>query len=167
MIQYNGFNGCLYCKELGVVVVSGKGNCRFYLYNESFILRFEEEVRNSVILVRNEGKRIDGFFGENVFMYFLYFLMIKNVIIDYMYGVLLGVIKKFFDIWFDSKYFQNVWYIGDKIKEVDVIFKKIKLLYFIYCCFCILLNIYYYWKVLELRNWLFFYVLLCLNEYLL
>lgn len=95
MTQHNGLNGCLYCKEPGVVVASGKGNCRSYPYNESPILRSEEEARNSATLARNEGKRIDGFFGENVFMYLPYFSMTKNVTIDYMHGVLLGVTKYF------------------------------------------------------------------------
>lgn len=166
MTQHNGLNGCLYCKEPGVVVASGKGNCRSYPYNESPILRSEEEARNSATLARNEGKRIDGFFGENVFMYLPYFSMTKNVTIDYMHGVLLGVTKKFLDIWFDSKHSQNAWYIGDKIKEVDAILKKIKPPYFIHRRPRILSNTYHHWKASELRNWLLFYALPCLNEYL-
>lgn len=74
-------------------MASGKGNCRSYPYNESPIFRSEEEARNSATLARNEGKRINGFFGENVFMYLQYFSMTKNVTIDYMHGVLPGVTK--------------------------------------------------------------------------
>lgn len=67
MTQHNGLNGFLYCKEPGVVVASGNSNCRSYPYNKSPILRSEEEARNSATLARNEGQKIDGFFGENVF----------------------------------------------------------------------------------------------------
>lgn len=121
------------------------------------ILRSEEEAQNSATLARNEGRRIDGFFVENVFMYLPYFSMTKNVTIDYMHGVLLGVTKKFLDIWFDSKHSQNAWHIGDKIKEVNAILKKIKLPYFIHRHPRILSNTYQHWKASELRNWLLFY----------
>lgn len=52
MTQHNGVNGCLYCKEPGVVVPCGKGTCRSYTFSNTPILRSELDARNSARTAR-------------------------------------------------------------------------------------------------------------------
>lgn len=132
MTQHNGVNGCLYCKEPGVVVSSGKGTCRSYPYNKTPVMRSESDARNSAKAARISGQRVEGFFGENVLMYLPYFCMTTNVTIDYMHGALLGVCKKLLQLWFDSKNKTEPWYIGEKIRIMDNMLKEIKPPYFIH-----------------------------------
>lgn len=61
-----------------------------------------------------------------MFSYFLNFNIIKGVLVDYMYGVLFGVIKVFLNWWFKFKYSQEEWYCGDKLFEIDRMLIKIK-----------------------------------------
>ena len=43
------------------------------------------------------------------------FDIIKGMPVDYMHGVLLGIVKMLFSKWFDVKYKKERFYIGDKI----------------------------------------------------
>lgn len=92
--------------------------------------------------------------------------MTTNVTIDYMHGVLLGVCKKLLELWFDSKYKTEHWYIGDKMRSIDSMLKAVSPPYFIHRRPRILSNTYSHWKASELRNWLLFYSLPCLKEHL-
>ena len=47
------------------------------------------------------------------------FDIVRGMPLDYMHGVLLGVVKMLFSLWFDSKYKKERFYIGDKITTVD------------------------------------------------
>jgi hypothetical protein len=44
---------------------------------------------------------------------------VRGMPIDYMHGVLLGIVKMFFSFWFDNKYKKKTFYIGNKISDVD------------------------------------------------
>ena len=47
------------------------------------------------------------------------FDIIRGMSFDYMHCVLLVVCRLLLRLWFDSKYHQNVWYIGHAVKDVD------------------------------------------------
>ena len=47
------------------------------------------------------------------------FDMVRGMPLDYMYGVLLGVVKMLFSFWFDAKHKRERFYIGDQISSVD------------------------------------------------
>lgn len=166
MTQHNGLHGCLYCMEPGVVLPTGDGRCRAYPFNPTPVLRSEPDARTSASAARISGKRTDGFFGENAFMFLPYFSMTTNVAIDYMHGILLGVCKKFLELWFDTKNSQQAWYIGDKMKIIDTLLRSIKPPNFIHRRPRILTKTYHHWKASELRNWLLFYALPCLKGHL-
>lgn len=55
--------------------------------------------------------------------------------LDYMYGVLFGVVKMFCLMWFDSKYKKEFFYIGDKVFIVDERFLRCYFLDFIFRLF--------------------------------
>ncbi|KAH3879830.1 hypothetical protein DPMN_003737 [Dreissena polymorpha] len=93
----------------GQSVASGAGHCRSYQYQEHLEMRTEESIREHAKEARNSRKRVMGFYGETVFMYLTYFSLMNNVVIDYMHGALLGVVKKFMEIWFDAKFAKKAW----------------------------------------------------------
>ena len=47
------------------------------------------------------------------------FDIINGMPLDYMHGVLLGIVKMLFALWFDKKYKNEKFYIGDKISLID------------------------------------------------
>ena len=47
------------------------------------------------------------------------FDVVKGMPVDYMHGVLLGIVKMFFSFWFNKKYKNEDFYIGDQITKVD------------------------------------------------
>jgi len=167
MTQHNGEYGCLYCMESGQVVSSGKGYCRAYLTREQPpSLRTDEMARLNAIQARQTGSRIEGFLGESVLWYLPYFSFVNNIVIDYMHGILLGVTKKFLDYWFDSKFKDQPFYIGKNMIDIDKLMRQIQPLYVIHRLPRILSNTYHHWKASELRNWLLFYSLPCLQDFL-
>lgn len=65
------------------------------------------------------------------FMFVLSFDIIRGVVFDYMYCILLGVMKMFFNFWFDKVYRNELFYVGNFIKIVDERFIVISFLYYI------------------------------------
>lgn len=49
------------------------------------------------------------------------FDIVRGMPLDYMHGVLLGVVKMLFSFWFDSRYKKEPFNINDKISTVDFI----------------------------------------------
>ena len=47
------------------------------------------------------------------------FDIIKGMPLDYMHGVLLGIVKMLFSKWFDVRYKKELFYIGDKTSIID------------------------------------------------
>ena len=47
------------------------------------------------------------------------FDMINGMPLDYMHGVLLGVVKMLFNLWFDAKHKKENYFIGNKIAIID------------------------------------------------
>ena len=54
-----------------------------------------------------------------------HFDLIRETTVDYMHLVLLGVCRQLLKLWLDSKHHKKLWYIGNKLTELD-------------CCLCIL-----------------------------
>lgn len=167
MTQHNGEYGCLYCEEPGAVVASGAGNCRSYIQQgEPAPRRTDQNVKQHAKLAHESGQRHRGFVGLSVLQYLPYFSMIKSIVIDYMHGTLLGITKKLVELWFDQKHSGTSYYIGQNISEIDRILKSVQPPYLIHRLPRILSGTFQHWKASELRNWLLFYAVPCLEEYL-
>jgi hypothetical protein len=166
MTHHNGEYGCLYCHQKGVSVPSGAGHCRSYQYEDNLDMRTDESVRNHSKEARSSHKRVMGFYGETVFLYLSCFSLVNNVVVDYMHGALLGVVKKFMELWFDPKFSQHSWFIGTHTKVIDRHLQSIKPPYFIHRRPRAITKTYHHWKASELRNWLLFYSIPCLLPFL-
>jgi hypothetical protein len=67
-------------------------------------VRTGETVRKNALDAVEHGDHCLGFRGKSVLMYVPHFGITKNVPVDYMHGVLLGVTKKLVELWFDSQF---------------------------------------------------------------
>lgn len=52
-------------------------------------------------------------------MFFPHFDVIKGFAVDYMHCALLGVVRQFVSLWFDSHNHGQRWYIGTKIRDAN------------------------------------------------
>lgn len=168
-VQFNGFNGCFYCMQWGISVkISVKGYIYVYSFNrENFFKGYEIGRIYEIILkyaydvykLKLEGKYVFvfGVKGYLWFMFILGFDIIKGVVVDCMYCVLLGVIKMLMMLWFDKIYVSEDQSILKRVEEVD------RCLFYINLFNCILRVLrsieidFVYWKVLEFCLFLFFY----------
>ncbi|XP_033730842.1 uncharacterized protein LOC117320344 [Pecten maximus] len=170
MTQHNGKFSCVFCLEPGKVVKSCKGHCRCFPYSPVLNLRSDnmimEDSKNAQ-KSKNLKTNINGFTGESVLNYLPNFSLKDNIVIDYMHGILLGITKKLLNFWFDSTYFDRPHFIGHKMKEIDVILKKITPPYLVIRLPRKLSNTLHHWKASELRSWLLYYSIPCLKGRLL
>lgn len=54
------------------------------------------------------------------------FDLVEGVSVDYMHCVLLGVCRLLLRLWIQSTNHQNSWYIGNRIKDIDIRLCSIK-----------------------------------------
>ncbi len=95
MTQHNGQKPCIFCHEVGEIVKSGAGHCRSFPYHASpSVLRTDEDIQNCAKLAQETHRNVDGFLGDSVFNYLPGFSLANNVAVDYMHGILLGIVKR-------------------------------------------------------------------------
>jgi len=112
--QFNGkFNGCSLCLHPGQHVKVRNGYTRVYCGNEGIARTMEQHHRDAEQAVA-ENIPINGVKGVSLLMLLPTFNITVSFPPEYMHAVLLGVVKYFFFMWFDSKYNQCTWYIGSK-----------------------------------------------------
>lgn len=111
--QFNGKFGCSLCLHPGQHVKMGNGYARVYCGNEGIARTKEQHHRDAEQAVA-ENISINGIKGVSLLMLLPTFNIAASFSPEYMHAVLLGVVKYFFFMWFDSKYYQCRWYIGSK-----------------------------------------------------
>lgn len=163
MTQYNGEFSCIFCMASGKVVKSGKGHCRCFPYKtDPEPLRTNDDVLQSGTKAQQTNKRVNGFIGMSVFNYLPNFSLCNNTVIDYMHGILLGICKKLLSLWFSATSYEQPYFIGHLIKDIDKYMKTISPPYLINRLPRKLSNTMHHWKASEMRSWLLFYALPCL-----
>lgn len=68
-----------------------------------------------------------GVKGVLIFMLFKNFNLVDGFVLDWMYGVCLGVVKNLIVLWFNSENRFKVFYVGDKV-SYDFFFMFSKLM---------------------------------------
>ena len=157
MTQHNGEYGCLYCLEPGKVVKSGKGNCRTYPYNDDQEPRSKMTLQADAREAITSGKRVHGVTSESVLSCLPYFDPTKNVVIDYMHGILLGITKRLLGLWFEEKNSSEEFFIGNQMDDIDKMLKTIKPPHYIKRLPSKVSSTYMHWKASEIRSWLLYY----------
>ena len=125
-VQFNGYFGCLKCKQRGV-------------YDESsrkVIFPFDYECPSGPVRDHaetfNESKTatfnnpVNGIKGPCWFCGLKYYDMIKGTAIDYMHCVLLGIMKMLLNMWFGSEHASAHYSHAPKVSEVDERLSQIK-----------------------------------------
>ncbi|XP_071795450.1 uncharacterized protein [Asterias amurensis] len=130
-IQFNGYYGCPFCLAKGQSVkTSVTGSTQTYPFmvdsdtghgeprTHQSTMQFAKEAHD--IMVKTGGKKVVyGVKGYSCFCFVQKFDIIRSVAIDYMHGVMLGVVKMCTKLWFDSKFRTKPFSIFKKVKDVD------------------------------------------------
>ena len=164
--QYNGEYGCSWCLEKGNMIQKGRGYTRVYDTTDkpqccrTHDLMFEHGVRSTEHV---NVKHVMGVQTLSPLFNLQKFDMVKSFVPDYMHCVLLGIVRQFLSMWFDSKYHEQSWYIGTKSNIIDQRLLSIKPP----CDIKRLprsVKFAQMWKASECKNWLLHYSVYALHN---
>ena len=173
-VQFNGFSGCPYCLHRRTSVkTSARGHTHAYPFNREDPLKgcgtertHEETLQHAYEAHKSklEGKYapVCGVKGYSWFRFIPGFDIIKDIAVDYMHCVLLGVTKMLTTLWFDKAHAAEDWNISKTLEAVD------RRLLNITPPNCIsrpprsIAKDFAHWKASEYRSFLFFYAIPCL-----
>ncbi len=161
-VQFNGNCGCSKCKQTGVTCPAGKRFVQAYPFNKDNPCgpqRTKDGTLESARCAISQGEPVERVKGPSWFSYFTYFDIIRGFCIDWMHGVLLGVVRMLLNFLFCPSNHGKLWYCGDAVKLVDQRLSEI--------CppSCLsrrprsIEKHRSYWKASEYRSWLFYYLL--------
>ena len=120
MKQFNGKFGCNFCLHEGVTVQKGRGFVRVYPLSDGIKPNrtADETVLNAEQAAITDVD-VNGIKGPSMLMLLPHFDIINSVIPDYMHCVLLGVVRQFVFIWFDSSNNKYDFYLGNQQHVFD------------------------------------------------
>ena len=95
------------------------------------------------------------------------FNIIEGIAIDYLYCVLLGIVKMLMSLWFDKTHSSELWNISNKLELIDKPLLNISPPNCISRAPRSILKDFAHWKASEFRSFLFFYGVFCLWKVLL
>ena len=115
----------------------------------------EKDVREAT----DTGEPVLGIKGPSWLSMFPEYNILAGNTVDYMHCILLGVTRMILKLWFDREHSQQLWYCGNRVKEVDSKLLQIKPPLTITQTPRSIEQHRSYWKASEYRNWLLFYSL--------
>jgi hypothetical protein len=125
--QFNGEHGCSFCLHKGVIAAKGDGHTRVYPFEEQLtVLRTHESMVANAEQAVISGEAIYGVKGPSVLMLLPKFDVAKSFVPDYMHAVLLGVVRSFMFLWFDSSSSKYEFYLGREKEKIDGVLLNIK-----------------------------------------
>lgn len=102
IVQHNGYNGCPYCLHPGTRI-DGSNQIR-YCIEDNARCRTNAESRSNMIEAHMTGSKINGYNGLSPLMAISKdFDVVWQVVIDKMHCVDMGIIKKMFGLFLNSK----------------------------------------------------------------
>ena len=162
MKQFNGEYGCLTCTHPGTYL----HNRRIYLPNiEPLpVIRTHRAIMQAAMQAENSGGPVEGIKGVSVLASVID--LVVGIPVDYMHAVLEGVTKWLVHAWFDTKNHGEAFYLGGSIRQIDrLLLQQRPPSEFSRPPRSIKAHL-SYWKASELRNWLLFYSLPLLMDFL-
>lgn len=159
MTQFNGKFGCPKCKQEGTVIQSGKGHTRVFPFDtscfngpkrthEEFVRHGDEAHESSEIVYGVKGPSWWANVCPDI---------INGTAIDYMHSVLLGLVRRLLQLWFDPKYSNESFSVSSLVNLADKRLSAIRPPHFIQRHPRDIKEQSKYWKASECRAWLFFY----------
>lgn len=161
-VQFNGFYGCLRCRQPGKSLKTKKGgHVHVYPFNEedpSGPVRTKMGImRDAQQAVQEKSKSVNGIKGPSWFAALQHHDIILGTAVDYMHCALEGIMKLLLELWFTSKESQEPFNISKRVEEVDKRISELKPPNCISRCPRSIEGHRKYWKANELRAYLFFY----------
>ncbi|XP_046401540.1 uncharacterized protein LOC124167605 [Ischnura elegans] len=157
--QWNGEYGCFRCEQ------NGEGFPRTYPYKAQFPELRKDSTMRQQATEASDKRRVFGVRGPSCVASVPKLDLARSFVPDYMHSVLLGVTRQFVCLWFDSSYHNEEWYLGGKMKQIEKILLGI----------CPPSHISWVprtivsramWKASEFRNWLLYYSVICVKDFL-
>lgn len=160
-IQYNGYYGCLRCRQSGKSLKTAKGgHVHVYPFIEtdpSGPLRTKLGMMRDAQQAVQQKSFVNGIKGPSWFAALKHHDMVLGTAVDYMHCALEGVMKLLLELWFTSKESSEPFNISSQVEEVDKRIAEIKPPNRISRCPRSIEGHRKYWKANELRAFLFFY----------
>lgn len=97
--SFHGYNGCSYCLHRGTLVDS---RVRYSGQHDAPV-RTNESVRNDMMQAQTTCDKVNGYKGVSALITIQNFDIVWQVAIDKMHNIDMGVIKKLFNLFLDSK----------------------------------------------------------------
>lgn len=164
--QFNGHYGCGFCYNEGTVVEKGLGYVRSYVEPEGGKPpeRTHAEIMTHAQMAVEQCSCVFGVKGPSILALVPGFNLSFGFVPEYMHSVLLGVVRQFLFLWFDSTSHSKPYYLGRKISDIDNTLLEIKPPSTIKR---LPRSLTYrkYWKASEWRNFLLFYSPIVLKPY--
>ena len=128
--QFNGFYGCLKCKQPGCNVKTSKGGnvhaFPFNLSDPTGPARTHEQTREGARQAFEKHATVDGIKGPCWFASLNYHNLVRGSAVDYIHCVLEGAMKLLLKLWFGSGHSDDSYSIASRISEVDQRLAEIK-----------------------------------------
>jgi hypothetical protein len=131
--QFNGQYGCPWCLDGGSLhSLPNNKTKRIYLpvqrskikhRTRSTFLEHLEQLSN--LMVTEKATSYLGVKSASILLSVPKFNIVDGFVFDYMHTCLLGVVRTFTELWFNSKNHANEYYLGRKLKAIDAIFTNI------------------------------------------
>ena len=117
--QYNGMNGCDWCEFEGVTVPNNNGPpVRYYPHRTPVVMRTATK-QAEYALEATPTNPIKGVKGMTYADLLPSFNTVRGTVTDFMHSVCLGVVRQMVDLWFNSKYHCQGYYIGLTVSLID------------------------------------------------
>ncbi|XP_074098714.1 uncharacterized protein LOC141527241 [Cotesia typhae] len=122
---FRGEYGCGLCKHPGEEISKGAGHVWVYPI-DAHGNAFGEGLRSHIETATHADSQEKGIKGRSVLFGVPDFDIIKNLAVDWMHCVPLGVCRQFLKLWFDSQYHDKPFYLGNVINDIDFFITSIR-----------------------------------------
>ncbi|KAG1652613.1 hypothetical protein GQR58_026194 [Nymphon striatum] len=126
-MQFNGRFGCDWCLQEGEVIERGDGFSRIYTVLENPPEKREHVKFMEDALASSNTSPVNGVNGISPLLFLPLFNIVRGFVPDYLHCVLLGVVRMFSGLWFDSRNHEQTWYIGRSLSVINHKLCKIKI----------------------------------------
>ena len=158
--QFNGEFGCPICYHPGKRLPNG---ARIYLPRD-YPLRTHETIIQDGTLAETTGNSVNGIVGISPLAHTIN--LVDGIPIDDMHCTYEGIVKRLMNLWFESYNHAEPYYLGRNTTVIDrVLMQQHPPHEFSRCPRSISKHL-KFWKTSELKNWLLFYSLPLLLDYL-
>lgn len=97
--SFNGYNGCPYCLHAGTLVQNQIRYCN----RDVSRLRTNDQTRTDMLEAQTSASKVNGYHGISPLIAFENFDIVNQIAIDKMHCIDMGVIKKMFNLFLDTK----------------------------------------------------------------